>query len=59
MEYFLDSDDDGHWYLIEANHRLEWAAWLDELSDDVMPPDYAKALGGAPNIITFNNPKFR
>lgn len=58
--YFLDSDEDGHWYLVEASSRKKWEEWLrldpeDELS--WTHPSFAKAVGGSPNRIEFENPE--
>ncbi len=69
MRYFLDIYD-GDWYLIKADHRAEWDAWValdrdpeahhgpvqvDEAAACV--PDFVKDIGGAPNAITFAAPR--
>lgn len=52
--YCLVSDDDGHHYVIEVEHRDEWY----ELDDDAINdgPAWAWQVGGAPNQVTFTNP---
>lgn len=59
--YYLDTDNDSHWYLIPVQHREEWNEWLEIDSDDERawtPPAFAEALGGSPTGITFENPKY-
>lgn len=56
MQYFLDSDNDGHWYLVQAHKRNEWEDWLDLDEDDITAwdaPDFADRLPGPPNNIVF------
>lgn len=57
--YFLDTDDDGHWYLIEAKHKQEWWDWLERVyhdeGADVEVPAYAQELGHHPNSIEFTD----
>jgi hypothetical protein len=58
--FFLDSDDDGHWFLIQANKRKEWEKWREDVYTvddfDITPPDYAEEIGGHPNMVEFINP---
>lgn len=69
MRHFLDVYE-GDWYLVKADYRAEWEAWLaldrdpkahydpvevDEAAWDV--PGYAQEIGGAPNQITFSSPR--
>lgn len=56
--YFLDCDNDGHWYLIEANRRVKWEAFIEEAAPDgwELPP-YATRLAGAPSNVTFEMPE--
>lgn len=55
QRYCLVSDDDGHDYVIEVEHRDEWY----ELDDDAINdgPSWAWQVGGAPNQVTFTNPE--
>lgn len=58
--YFVDQDSDCHWYLVKASKREQWNRWTDLDSDDPKSwnaPEYAKALGGSPAMITFRDPK--
>lgn len=57
--YFLAQDNDAHWYLVPAEKRGAWDAWLcipseDERAWDV--PEWAKAIGGSPRSVTFTDP---
>lgn len=55
--YFLDQDNSSHWYVIEASHRTEWDAWCNLPEDDERgwdAPEFAHAVGGAPNQIEFD-----
>jgi len=59
-KYFLDTDQDSHWYLVEAEHRDEWNAWCDLDQDDEAswtPPPFAKSIGGHPGNIEFLLPE--
>lgn len=58
MRFFLDSDADGHWYVVPENKRAEWQAWVNcDDEDSWQVPDYAKAVGGAPSLVTFTDPQ--
>lgn len=55
MRYFLDTNQDSHWYLIPVVMRADWEAFLildaeDEHSWNV--PQYAREIDG-PNQIEF------
>ena len=59
MRYFLDSDDDGHWYLVPCDRRAEWFEWHEIPSDDEPSwdvPEFAYRLNGSPNEVAFENP---
>lgn len=55
--YFLDSDDDFHWYLVPVSRRKEWERWLDR--QDKEAPNFAKRLSAAVSTITFENPQLK
>lgn len=58
LRYFLDTDDDGHWYLVAANHPGGWRRWKALPRDNPkawVPPLYARRIDG-PEFITFENP---
>lgn len=60
MRYFLASDNDGHWYLVEAEKRVEWDAWCALASDDERAweaPEFAARIVGSPENVTFEAPK--
>lgn len=53
--YFMDQDDDCHWYIIEADKRTEWNAWLNLDGDDESSwnvPDFARSIDN-PSLIVF------
>lgn len=53
--YAIVSDDDGHDYVIEANHRDEFF----ELDDDAINDgqSWMWSIGGAPSQVTFAEPE--
>jgi len=55
-KFFIDSDDDGHKYLIPAEKRQEWEGWLKrfywENSEEEMPT-FVFPIGCHPNKIEF------
>lgn len=58
--FFLAQDDSCHWYLVPAARREEWEAWCDIPTFDERSweaPDFARALGGSPSSVTFENPE--
>lgn len=58
--YFLTTDNDSHWYVIPEAKRGEWNEWCDIPSDDERawePPEFARAVGGSPSLVTFTNPE--
>lgn len=60
MRWFLDTDNDSHWYLVPVERKAEWNAWLDIDSDDEASwtaPDYVRELGCSPTCVTFVDPK--
>lgn len=58
--YFLDQDNDGHWFLVDADFRAEWESWCGIGPDDEngwTPPEHATQLLGGPNTVTFEQPQ--
>lgn len=58
--YILSQDNDSHWFVVPVARQQEWDAWLEIDSDDERAwevPDFAKAVGGAPCLVTFANPE--
>lgn len=58
-KYYLDTDNDGHWYIIPVDCKKEFEDWRgldpdDEKSWDV--PKFAHSIGGNPNSVHFENP---
>lgn len=57
QSFFLDRDNDGHWYIVDNQRRSEWEAFLAIPSNDCASwnvPDYARPVGGAPNTVAFS-----
>lgn len=58
MRYFLDTDDDGHWYLIPAVIRGEW----EDVGRNNAYEDFdfgsrgVISLGCHPNNVSFDEP---
>ena len=59
MKYMLVTDNNSHWFIIPAQHRVAWDAWT-ELDSDLPtswdPPTWARPVGGSPSLVTFENP---
>lgn len=57
--FFLATDNDGHWYIVPDERRSEWSAWRDldpENEDSWDAPEWARRLGGSPELVTFKDP---
>lgn len=52
--YCLDNDDDGHWYLVPAEAKNAFNAWIYE---DASEPAGVVRLAGHPNNVTFTVPE--
>ena len=55
--YFIDTDNSSHRYIIEADHKAEWDAWLNlpEYDDrSWSAPPFAMRIDG--NFVEFENP---
>ena len=60
QRYYLDTDNDSHWYLIPEEYRADWETFLSLDSEDEHSwnvPAYARELGGGPNQVTFECPQ--
>lgn len=56
--YFLDQDNDCHWYLVDADRRAEWEAFVEEAAPDGWEvPGCATRLAGGPSNVTFERPE--
>lgn len=58
--FFLDQDNDSHWYIIPVEHAAEWSAWCEIPEDDERawtPPPFALEVGGSPSRVTFTRPE--
>lgn len=64
--YILVKDNDCHNYVIPREKAMDWDAWREVPEPDLnLPeeetdytawnvPEYAKAVGGSPDLVTFN-----
>ena len=52
MSYVLVQDNDCHWYVIPEDKQEDWEK-LFRTADNEYVPDYAEAVGGAPNRVVF------
>lgn len=58
--FYLDCDDDGHWYLIPVKRRDDFSEWLSQdwqapLANFITPP-YATEVDN-PHYVTFEAPE--
>lgn len=51
IRYFLDNDEDGHWYVIPEGARKLWQDFVDSAFGEA--PIFAIPIGGHPNLVTF------
>jgi hypothetical protein len=54
--YMLDSDDDGHWYLIPEAEHTAFNAYVDTAGEGDLP-NGVLSLGSHPNTVTFEAPE--
>lgn len=54
QRYMLVSDDDGHDYVIEASHEVEWHGLDNDAINE--GPAWAWPVGGSPTLVTFAAP---
>ena len=57
--YFLDCDEDGHWYLIPTDFRHGWNEWVNLPYDEDNPaklPASVVCLDGGPHRVSFSHP---
>jgi hypothetical protein len=62
MRFFLDTDNDSHWFVIPADKRDAWTEFLEIEPDDErswVPPDWAIEVGGSPTTVTFEGYEIR
>lgn len=48
--FFLDQDNDCHWYIVPVQYRDEWADWLNGAAED-HPPVYATPVDGPHKVV--------
>lgn len=52
--YMLDSDDDGHWYLMPVQDHDAFTVWVYENGPEVSS---VLSLGSHPRMVTFEAPE--
>ncbi len=52
MSYFLDSDGDGHWFVVPDEQRDAWDEYIDHGYEDP-EPSWAKRLNTHPRWVVF------
>ena len=58
-QFFLDCDNDGHWYVVPVKLRAEWEKWNNtpyNESEPEEPPHGVQSVGGSPALVTFTHP---
>lgn len=59
--YFLDSDNDGHWFIVPLSKNEEWDKWQDIDCDDEARwtvPNFAIPVNGHPGRVIFKEWSF-
>lgn len=57
-EYFLDRDNEGHWYIIPSDKEKEWNKWFSsEDYNDGIIPNYVIEVGGSHTLVRFKCPR--
>ena len=60
IRWCLDSDDDGHWYIIPVDKRGEWSTFVEDPERyGYEAPDWAISVNGHPSLVTFLDPRSR
>ena len=54
--FMLTRDESCHWYIIPASKREAWFQWWEE-DEDANPPKWAISVNGAPERVTFTDPR--
>lgn len=54
--FYIDQDNDSHWYVIPVSRSEEWEEWRALDSDDARSwdtPSFAEAISGPPSLVNF------
>lgn len=57
--YFLDTDNNDHWYVVPVELKAEWDAWMDLPGDDERvceAPEGIVRLEVSHTLVTFTDP---
>ncbi len=53
--YFLDCDDEGHWYVIPTSKEADWSEWVNRPDLDSGDFPHAVYLNGPPSLVRFRS----
>jgi hypothetical protein len=56
MRYFLDNDEDHHYYVIPADKKDEWEKYVDDPENNSLPYGCI-AVNGHVNRVSFTDPQ--
>ena len=62
QRFYLDQDDDSHWFLVPVDKKEEFSAYVeqfqsDDYYDNELPlPEGVEQIGGSYTLVTFENP---
>ncbi len=56
QRYIIDSDDDGHWYVMPADKREEFEDWWANDGEGDQPEGVSMLPGHPANFVFFTNP---
>jgi hypothetical protein len=60
VRYFLDQDDDTHWYVVPEERRREWEEWLARTGEHAWDvPPWVSPIDRSVNCITFEKPGYQ
>ena len=51
-KYYIDSDEDGHHYILPMDKRKEWQGFVED-PEAWNPPAWAIPINGNPSMVTF------
>lgn len=58
VRYYLDRDEDGHWFVLPVANQEEWERWLDGVynayNHDPLP-EWVTEVNGSPTRVTFTD----
>lgn len=58
QEFYMDTDNDGHWFVIPKDRESEWQDFLELDPDDEEawePPIWTTQVGGSHTLVSFTS----